>query len=319
MSNLHIGVDLGGMKIAAGIVSDHGELITKSSMKTPRGAENIADAIYNCAMLAMDLASIDIDDVSTVGVGVPGTVFPRGNISFACNIGLKSTPLADMLESRFERPVFLENDGNCAAAGEYLAGSGVGSRSLLAVTLGTGIGGGYVENGRLFRGFNGCGAELGHMVIVHGGRECSCVRRGCFEAYASVSALISMLRDYIENYPLCPCAVLSRERGVVDGHTVFLAMDAGDSGAKELYQRYISYLACGVTNLVNIFQPEIVCLGGGISARGERLLAPVREILMREDYARDCAERTKLVAALLGNDAGIIGSALLHKINTFGD
>ena len=319
MEELHIGVDLGGMKISAGIVTDTGVLITKASMKTPRGTNNIADAVFNCATLAMDLAGIKIDAVNSVGVGVPGTVYPRGHISYACNISVKNTPLADILEKRFKKPVFLENDGNCAAAGEYFAGCGVGSKSLIAVTIGTGIGGGFVENGRLFHGFNGCGAEFGHMVIVHGGRECGCARRGCFEAYASVSALISMLREYIENYPLSQCAVITRERGVVDGHTAFLAIDAGDSGAKEVYNRYISYLACGVTNLVNIFQPEVVCLGGGISARGERLLAPVREIFQRENYAKDCAEETRLVAALLGNDAGIIGAAFLHKINLAGE
>ncbi len=170
-----------------------------------------------------------------------------------------------------------------------------------------------MEEGRLFRGFNGCGAEMGHMVIHRGGRECACGRRGCFETYASVTALIDACRTYIAEAPGSACAYIAARQGKVDGHTVFLAMDAGDAGAEEIFRRYTADLACGLTNLVNIFQPEILCIGGGISARGERLLSPVREIVNRENYARDCPARSTLTAAKLGGDAGIIGAALLEK------
>ena len=311
----YIGVDLGGTNIASAVVSDAGALSGKSSIPTPRGCNEIADAIARCCRMSMRAAGISCGDVVSVGVGVPGTVDGHGNVLFACNIDMRSFPLAEALSSRLGLPVTLDNDANCAAAGEYLAGCGRGCSSLLCLTIGTGIGGGFVSNGRIFRGFNGCAPEVGHMVIDFGGRRCACSRRGCFETLASASALERMTREYIAEQPDSICAAIAAGRGRVDGRTIFAAMDSGDAGARDVFRRYAEYLACGVTNLVNIFQPELVCLGGGISAQGERLIAPVRGIVEAEDYARVGARRTKIVCASLGNDAGITGAALMGRLN----
>jgi len=308
MEKLYLGVDLGGTNIAAGLTDSAGTLLKKESVPTPRGTEQIVEAITGlCDRLTGG------ETAASLGVGVPGTVWPKGTVSYACNIDMKKVPLEEMLREKLRLPVHVENDANCAALGEYFAGAGKGAASLLCVTLGTGVGGGFVENGRLFRGFNGCGAEMGHMVIRIGGKECACGRRGCFERYASVTALIEGCLAYIAEAPGSACAQIAARQGKVDGHTAFLAMEAGDAGAEAVFQHYVTDLACGLTNLVNIFQPEVLCVGGGISARGETLLAPVREIVERENYARDCPARFTLTAAKLGGDAGIIGAALLER------
>lgn len=319
MDKLYLGVDLGGTSLSAGVVTATGELLAKASLPTPRGTDEIVSAICAACMSALRGSGTDTGSISSLGIGVPGTIYPQGCVSFACNINMADVPLSEILHERLELPVFLENDANCAAVGEYLAGCGKGASSLLFITIGTGIGGGFIENGRLFRGHNGCGAELGHTVIVHDGRECACGRRGCFETYASTAALIRDCCDYISKYPSSLLASISAERSKVDGHTVFLAMDEGDASATEIFSRYCSYLACGLTNFVNIFQPELICIGGGISKRGDRLLKPVREILMREDYARQCSQRTQLVFSALNDDAGIIGAALLEKLYRNGE
>ena len=306
MDKLYLGIDLGGTNIAAGLVDSSGEIIARRNIPTPTGSDNIVDALETLCRQLMT------DDVSSIGIGVPGTVWPRGTVSYACNVGMKNVPLADILSPRLQKPVYIENDANCAALGEYHAGCGRGKSSLLCVTLGTGVGGGYVENGRLFRGFNGCGAELGHMVIDPSGEKCACGRKGCFETFASTSALINRMNAYISSNPHSPAAQIAAQSGV-DGRTLFAAMDAGDLGAEEIYREHIRYITLGLTNLANIFQPEILCIGGGISAQGEKLLAPIREILEAEEYARDCENRTTLRAASLGNDAGLIGAALLER------
>jgi len=305
MEKLYIGIDLGGTNIAAGLVTETGEILKKLSIATPSGSEAIVSAIEMLCRELMD------ENVSSIGIGVPGTVWPRGTVSYACNIDMRDYPLSNLLSEKLSLPVYVENDANCAALGEYLAGCGKDTSSLLCVTIGTGVGGGFVEKGQLYRGFNGCGVEIGHMVIDPYGEKCACGRRGCFETYASASALIGKCREYAENYPSSPMAKIA-ETGI-DGRSVFDAMDRGDKGAAEIFDSYVKYLACGLTNLTNIFQPEILCIGGGISAQGERLIKPVRDIIENEDYARDCHCRTRIIQAQLGNDAGIIGAALLER------
>ena len=207
----------------------------------------------------------------------------------------------------------MENDANCAALGEYIAGAGRGSRSMVVITLGTGVGGGAVLNGKLYTGFNYAGMEVGHFVIEHGGRPCTCGRMGCFEAYCSATALIHQARLAMEREPGTLLWKLAGSPDKVDGKMIFEALAQNDETAIELVRQFTDYLGCGVTSLVNIFQPEVFCIGGGISNAGEALLGPVRAILDREDYARHNAARTRLQRAELGNDAGIIGAALLQK------
>ena len=200
---------------------------------------------------------------------------------------------------------------NAAALGEFAAGAGKGSQSMIAITLGTGVGGGAVLNGKLYTGFNYAGMEVGHFVIEHDGRLCTCGRKGCFEAYCSATALIKRTREVMEDHPNSKLWELAGTLEAVNGRTPFDAAALGDAAAGQVIDEYVDYLGCGVASLVNIFQPEVFCIGGGPSAQGETLMAPVRYILNREDYARNSVHRTRLVRAALGNDAGIIGAALL--------
>lgn len=308
----YLGIDLGGINIAVALVSEDGRILARGSRPTPRGPEAVADAIAQEVQGL--LAQTGADSLPYLGLGTPGTIDPaRGVVEYWSNLDFRHVPLADMLQQRLGKPVLMENDANCAALGEYVAGAGRGSRSMVVITLGTGVGGGAVLNGKLYTGFNYAGLEVGHFVIEHNGRPCTCGRAGCFEAYCSATALISQARLAMEREPATLLWELSGDLDHVDGRVIFEAQAQGDETAIRLLREYTDYLGCGVTSLINIFQPEVFCIGGGISNAGEALLAPVRAILDREDYARHNAARTRLQRAELGNDAGIIGAALLDN------
>lgn len=310
----YLGVDLGGTNIACAVVTREGDLLGKSSIPThlPDAPEAIVSRIAECCQLAVEATGCTLGDIESIGIGTPGIANSReGAVEYSCNLGFQNTPLSLLVENILHKRVYLENDANAAALGEFVAGSGRGSESLVAITLGTGVGGGVVINGHLLTGFNFAGAEIGHFVMVQDGELCTCGRRGCFEAYCSATALIRQTRRAMET---SPNSLMWREAETlehVSGRTAFDAMRLGDDTAKAVVEQYIRYLGCGLTSIINIFQPEVLCVGGGICNEGETLLAPVREIFNREDYARDCKKRTSIVRATLGNDAGIIGAALL--------
>lgn len=311
----YLGIDLGGINIAAAVVDEEGNILSRGRVSTPRGAEAVAAAMAEAARQAVENASLTMDDIDSVGVGSPGTIDPeRGVVEHWSNLDFHHVPLAAMVAERLGRPVLLENDANAAALGEYAAGAGRGNSSMIAVTLGTGVGGGAVLDGKLYTGFNYAGMEVGHFVIEYGGRLCTCGRRGCFETYASATAIIRQAKERMEgNRESLLWRLAGEDIDRVEARTVFEAAAQGDLLARELVEEYESYLACGIANLINIFQPEILCIGGGVAGAGEKLLTPVRAILEREDYARNNRQRTKLMLAQLGNDAGIIGAALLKK------
>jgi glucokinase len=313
----YIGVDLGGTNVKAGIVRESGEIIAKVHQDCPTGEgdEAIISTIERAVRLAMAEGNIGIDQVNSIGVGTPGIANAEtGVVEYSCNLNFHDTPLGGELSRRFGKEVLIENDANVAALGELYAGAGKGCKSMVAITIGTGIGGGVIVNGHLLTGFNFAGAELGHTVIVQGGQLCGCGRQGCFEAYASATALIRQTREAMNEHPESKLwQVAQGDLSKVDGRTPFAAQELGDETAQQVLRTYAGYLATGITNMVNIFQPEVVCVGGGVSNAGEALLAPVREIFDREDYARDSKNRCKLVIASLGNDAGIIGAAMLTK------
>ncbi len=310
----YLGVDLGGTNIACAVVTREGDLLGKSSIPTalPDSPDAIAQRIADCCRLAVEATGCTMDEIDSVGIGTPGIANSQaGIVEYSCNLGFDDTPLAAMVRALLHKDVVLENDANAAALGEFVAGSGRGSTSLVAITLGTGVGGGVVMNNHLLTGFNFAGAEIGHFVMVQDGEPCSCGRRGCFEAYCSATALIRQTRRAMS---AAPNSLMWREApdlDAVSGRTAFDAMRQGDQAAAAVVDQYIRHLACGLTSIVNIFQPEVLCVGGGICNEGETLLAPVREIFDREDYARACQKRTSIVRATLGNDAGIIGAALL--------
>lgn len=311
-----IGIDLGGTNIVAAVVNADFQIAAKASCKTklPRTADEVADDMVQMCRQAADQAGIRFEEVSDIGIGSPGTVNPvSGRIEYSCNFDFYNVPMAELIERRTGKNCRIENDANAAAWGEYLAGAGKGAKSMVAVTLGTGVGGGVILDGKIYSGFNYSGAELGHTVLVVDGRRCTCGRKGCFEAYSSATGLIKTTRETMQRCPDSGLWKLAPSLDQVNGRTAFDAMRAGDAAGERVVREYIQYLACGLANIVNTFQPEILCIGGGISREGDALLRPVSEIVSREDYARFSKRRTKLIAARLGNDAGLIGAALLER------
>ncbi|MDO5449012.1 MAG: ROK family protein, partial [Clostridia bacterium] len=255
-----IGVDLGGTNIAVGVVDEDNRIVGRASTPTalPRSADDIAMSIADACAQAMADAQIDKTDVLSVGVGTPGAVNSDGVVENDANLGFKNTPLRDMVMSRVGLPTYIGNDANCAALGEQIAGAGRGTRNFFMVTLGTGIGGGIVIDGKLLTGVNGAAGEIGHMSIDFAGETCQCGRMGCFEQYASASALVRMAKARVLDVK---CA-----KDVFD-----LAQD-GDVSATDVLDLYFEYLSTGIANLINIFQPEIIALGGGIAGQGEELI-----------------------------------------------
>ena len=308
---MYLGIDLGGINVAAGLVSDSGKILARRSVPTPRTPDAVADAIADHVKSLLTETS---KPVTYIGLGSPGTIEPEtGMVEYWSNLDFHHVPLAKMIEARTGLPVRMENDAGCAALGEYIAGAGKGSSSMVVITLGTGIGGGAVLEGRLYTGLNHAGLEVGHLVIEHHGRPCTCGRKGCFETYCSATALIREARKAMDSAPDSLLWTLAGEKEKVNGKLIFDAYSQGDPAATAVVTEFLSYLGDGVSSLVNIFQPEVFAIGGGLAGAGETILGPVREILDHEDYARSSAKRTRLVRAQLGNDAGIIGAALLGK------
>lgn len=312
---LRIGIDLGGTNIVAAVVNDEYEMVgkAKTPTATPRSAEEIFDDIAKVCKEAMAQAGVTIKDIFSVGIGTPGTVNKEGVIEFANNLGFVNVPAKEMLIERLGiENVYVDNDANCAALGEAQAGSGHGAKDFIAVTLGTGVGSGVIINGKIVAGVNNAGGECGHSVIVVDGEPCTCGRKGCWEAYASATALINQTKAAMEKYPDSVMHELAEANGgKVDGRTAFDAMRRGDIAGIKVVDAYVKYVACGLINLVNIFQPETICIGGGICNEGETLLRPLRRYIDSERYSVYSKIQSKIVKAELGNDAGIIGAALL--------
>ncbi|MDY3811901.1 ROK family protein [Eubacterium sp.] len=312
---LRIGIDLGGTNIVAAVVNDEYEMVGKSKTPTatPRSADEIFDDIAKVCKEAMAQAGVTIKDIFSVGIGTPGTVNKEGVIEFANNLGFVNVPAKEMLIERLGiENVYVDNDANCAALGEAQAGSGHGAKDFIAVTLGTGVGSGVIINGKIVAGVNNAGGECGHSVIVVDGEPCTCGRKGCWEAYASATALINQTKAAMEKYPDSVMHELVKANGgKVDGRTAFDAMRRGDIAGIKVVDAYVKYVACGLINLVNIFQPETICIGGGICNEGETLLRPLRRYIDSERYSVYSKIQSKIVKAELGNDAGIIGAALL--------
>lgn len=312
-----IGIDLGGTNIVASVVNDKYEIISTSKTKTnsPRPAEEIFDDIEKVCREAVDSAGLTFDDIQAIGLGTPGTVNAEGVIEFANNLAFNNVPAKQMLVDRLgKEEIFIENDANCAALGEAYAGCGNGSNNFVAITLGTGVGSGIIIDGKIVSGVNNAGGECGHMVIVVDGEQCSCGRRGCWEAYASATALIRQTKKAMDEYPDSIMHRLAEEEGKVNGKTAFDAMRLGDIAGIEVVNNYIKYISCGLINLVNALQPEIICIGGGICNEGETLMKPLRRYVQAERYSIHSKIQTKIMKAQLGNDAGVIGAALLYKV-----
>lgn len=317
-----IGIDLGGTNIAVGICNEHLEIIKKGSIRT-RAQRSGEEIIKDMATLAGSLVKecgLTLNDIEYVGIATPGAAnSDTGVVEYCCNLPFVNFPMAEVFKRYLavER-VYIANDANTAALAEALVGEARGTRSSVMLTLGTGVGGGIIIDGKIYTGSVNCaGGELGHIVIHHGGRRCSCGRRGCFEAYSSASALTAITTQKIEELRssgiISPLSEIARTDGKVSARTAFKAARAGDKYARELVDDYISYLADGITNYVNIFQPDVIIIGGGVSNEGDDLINPLRTLVDKDQYTSYSEKKARIVIASLKNDAGIVGAAGLGR------
>lgn len=309
-----IGIDLGGTNIAAGIAAEDGTLVCKASIPTGAqrpAAEIIAD-MARAAEQCLVKAGFSWQEITALGVGVPGAVDdPTGMVLRTTNLNWYRLPLARILGEKTGLPVRLGNDADCAALGEVLAGCASDYDNAVMITLGTGVGGGLICNRKVFTGWNGGGTEAGHIPMIWGGEACGCGNRGCFEVYASATALIRQTRQAMAVHPDSALWQVAGSPEQVTAKTPFDAALTGDAAAKAVLDQYEEYLAAGIGGIVNLLRPQVIILGGGVSNQGEVLLAPLREKLKKYCYASEFIAPPQVVKASLGNDAGIIGAALL--------
>ena len=316
-----IGVDLGGTNIAIGLCDENLNMIDKGSVPTlaDREGELIIRDMANLAAEIIKRNNLTVSDIASVGIATPGAANSNtGVVEYANNLPFLNFPIAEIFKKYLPvEKVLIANDANAAALGEALAGAAKGTKNSVMITLGTGVGGGVIIDGKIFDGGINCaGAELGHIVIVAGGRQCSCGRRGCWEAYSSATGLSNMTKEKMNELKLKGIPSLlfdeAEKDGKVSARTAFSAMKRGDKYGALIVDEYIKYLAEGITNIINIFQPEILTIGGGVCNEKEYLTKPLMEIVEREQYPRNNPNKTKVVTAVLGNDAGIIGAAGLR-------
>ena len=314
-----LGIDLGGTNIVAGIVDENYKIIATAKRKTncPRPAEEIVDDMAAVALEAIENAGLKISDIDSAGVGSPGAIDPKtGTVIYSNNLNFFNVELGSMLKDKTGIDFFIENDANAAAYGEFVAGAGRGTKDFVMITLGTGVGGGIIINGQIYSGSNGAGAELGHVVIEMNGEMCNCGRQGCWEAYASATALIRQTKQAMIKYPKTVMwDIVKGDINAVNGLTAFDAMRQGDEAGKQVVDKYIYYISVGAANNINIFQPEVFCIGGGISKEGDNLILPLKTYIEGDNYARNLDKNTVIKAAELGNDAGIIGAAFLGDLH----
>ncbi len=308
----YIGIDLGGTFIKGGVVSEKGDVLSSNKIPTEveKGPLAIVANIVKLSNLVLSEAGMTKDCVEGIGMGVPGIVNSgAGVVTYSCNLGFSDFEIAKEVSLAANLPVKVANDANVAALGETKFGVGKKYRNTVMLTLGTGVGGGVILDGKLVEGYRGAGAELGHSVIVSGGEPCSCGRRGCLEAYASATALIrDTKRAMLANKNSKMWQIGDIE--LVSGKTPFDYYDE-DADAENVVDNYIEKLACGIVNFANSVRPEAIILGGGVCAEGERLIKPLKKILDAELYGGELGPAVELLTAELGNNAGTLGAAAL--------
>ena len=312
----YIGLDVGGTTFKAGVVTEDGRIVHKDAM--PTGIERpyqeiIADMAALCKKVAAD-AGIEMSEIKSIGVGVPGLFDNKtGMIPFCTNLGWHDIPFVAEMKKHLDTPVYGDNDATVAGLAESVAGVSAGIRDCVFLTLGTGVGGGIIIDGKPYSGAHGCGSEIGHMMIKMGGELCTCGNYGCFERYASATAIIREARKAIVEYPESSMlAACGGDPEKLNAKIVIDAARAGDEAAKAVFGGYVQALAVGIINIINMLDPEVIVLGGGVSAAGEFLLNAVREAVKPMVFFKTMPY-ARIELAQLGNDAGIIGAAMLGK------
>ena len=303
---MYIGIDVGGTNLKAGLVDETGRIVKVERIPLDfQGPERFARTLAELSKKVMQ------DKVRWVGVGLPGAV-DGGDVLFTTNIPMENVPLEKLFRQHLDLPLLLGNDADCAAVGEFFGGAGKGTRDFAVVTLGTGVGAGIIVDGKLRGGL--ASSEAGHMVICRDGEPCNCGRKGCWERYASGTRLIQQTKRAMEAHPESALHQFAAEHGV-EGRTAFQAAEAGDETALAVCRDYVNYLASGLASLINVLRPEAVAIGGGVAAAPERLLLePLREAVAKESFSRHGGRITRILPAELGNDAGIIGAAMLGRV-----
>lgn len=300
-ASMYLGVDIGGTNIKFGVVDGFNNIVYKDSLPTEKDkpARAIADKIVKtCKQISERFP------ISSVGVGIPGIINFENNTVSSVNLPFEDTPILDWLKEDLKIPVYTNNDANCAALGEAVAGEGATVNDMFMVTIGTGIGGGIIIDKKIYTGVRGDAGEIGHMSIVSDGKPCSCGSCGCWEKYASVSALIEQTEIAAKENPDSILAKVIEKNCVVDGKTIFEAKNQGCPVAEKVFDKYIGYLAVGIRNIINIFRPGTVVISGGISEAGSALLEPLAEKVKSS---------VPIKISRLQNDAGIIGAAYLGR------
>ena len=312
----YIGLDVGGTTFKAGVVTEDGRIVHKDAM--PTGIERpyqeiIADMAALCKKVAAD-AGIEMSEIRSIGVGVPGLFDNKtGMIPFCTNLGWHDIPFVAEMKKHLDTPVYGDNDATVAGLAESVAGVSAGIKDSVFLTLGTGVGGGIIIDGKPYSGAHGCGSEIGHMMIKMGGELCTCGNYGCFERYASATAIIREARKAIVEYPESSMlAACGGDPEKLNAKIVIDAAKAGDAAAKAVFGGYVQALAVGIINIINMLDPEVIVLGGGVSAAGEFLLNAVREAVKPMVFFKTMPY-ARIELAQLGNDAGIIGAAMLGK------
>lgn len=311
----YIGIDLGGTNIAVGLVNEEGRIIAKTETPTlaSRPYQELIKDMAVCAKKVMEEAGVTEDELHSIGVGIPGVADKDGMVIFCTNLGWRNVPLRAELQQYINKPVYMDNDATVAGWAEYQAGVSRGTDSSVFMTLGTGLGGGIVMGGKIWAGAHGAGSELGHLVIEVDGVPCTCGKRGCAERYCSATAIIRMAKEACADAP--NCLIMRKVEGDMDkinAKVVFDAAKEGDSVALQVFNRFVKYLTIAINNVISFIDPDMIILGGGVSRAGDFLLDAVKAALP-EYLFYPTLKQPELRIASLGNDAGIIGAALLGK------
>lgn len=309
---MYLCIDVGGMSIKCGVINEDGKILAKQSIETPKcGYEKTIEQIAELCKSTAKKANIDFADIKAIGTGIPGTVH-RGKVSFAANIGWYNVPYTEILSKLTGKPCYAGNDANCALIGEWKFGRAKGYRDVVAVTLGTGVGLAVITGGKLLLGNGSAGTEGGHIKIKERGKKCACGRCDCWELYASTTSLLERAQEAALNNPDSIISALISEKGL-NGFTVFEAEQKGDKLITEIIDEYIDDVCVGLINYVNIFRPELIVLGGGISAQN-RITDPIEAKVNAEAYGGKNNPFVKVVPAEFFNDSGLIGAGALAII-----
>ena len=319
MAKYIVGIDLGGMSAKGGLFTDNGTLLVCDKLKTDKsdGFEGTMQVLKRLTQLLVEKAGVCMDEVLAIGCGAPGVVDSRQGVVLRwSNFDWNNQPLAERLSQLTGKPVRVANDANAAALGEAKFGATASYQSSILLTIGTGIGGGIVFDGKLIEGYKSAGAELGHITIRENGLPCGCGRKGCYEKYASATALVSQTRHaMVERLDSLMWDIAGGRVENADGRTAFIAAAQGDETAQKVIEQFVGYLSEGIADFVNILRPEAIVLGGGIANEGEALFEPLRKAVDQRSYIAMDIVPLKIVGAKLGNQAGIYGAYCLAMQN----